>query len=77
MKYVIRIYYGVGMQRYIMNVQAEDENDADSRFEAYEYYMDVDPLGIISEVRFLQNEKEIKRRVRCWIGKTRSGSSAN
>ena len=65
MKYVIRIYYGIGMQRYIMNVPAEDENEANYRFEAFEFFMDADPLKIISEVRFLHNEKEIKRRVRC------------
>lgn len=65
MKYVIRIYYGIGMQRYIMNVPAEDENEANSRFESFEFFMDADPLKLISEVRFLHNEKEIKRRVRC------------
>ena len=62
--YYIRIYYGIGRWQYIINLRRDDIRDANLIFDEFFHFMEVDPIGLISEVRLIHDEHEVRREIR-------------
>lgn len=62
--YYIRIYYGIGKWNYIINLHRDDIRDANMIYDEFLHFMEVDPIGLISEVRLIHNEAQVRRDIR-------------
>lgn len=62
--FYVRIYYGFGKERYIINMTHDDIRDANLIFNEFFHFMQIDPIGLISEVRLIHNEAEVRREIR-------------
>lgn len=62
--YCIRIYYGIGRWQYVINLHLDDIRDANLIFDEFFHFMEVDPIGLISEVRLIHDEAEMRREIR-------------
>lgn len=62
--YYIRIYYGLGKWNYIINLRKDNIRDANLIYDEFRRFMEVDPIGLISEVRLLHDEAEMRRDIR-------------
>ena len=62
--YYIRIYYGIGKWQYVINLHRDDIRDANLIFDEFFHFMEVDPIGLISEVRLIHDEAEMRREIR-------------
>ena len=62
--YYIRIYYGLGKWNYIINLHKDNIRDANLIYDEFLRFMEVDPIGLISEVRLLHDEAEMRRDMR-------------
>ena len=62
--YYVQIYYGFGKDRYIIRMSHDDFRDANLLFDDFCHFMEVDPIGLISEIKILKNEAELRRRSR-------------
>ena len=62
--YYIRIYYGIGKWNYVINLHRDDIRDANMIYDEFLHFMEVDPIGLISEVRLIHNEAEVRRDIR-------------
>lgn len=62
--YYIRIYYGLGKWNYIIELHKDNIRDANLIYDEFLRFMEVDPIGLISEVRLLHDEAEMRRDMR-------------
>ena len=62
--YYIRIYYGIGGWQYVINLHRDDIRDANLICDEFIHFMEVDPIGLISEVSLFRDEAEIRREIR-------------
>lgn len=64
MKYEIRIYYGIRSQKYGLSIPSEYEHKATIIFYAFERFMNLDPLKLISEIELRDENRVIIRSFR-------------
>ena len=62
--YYVRIYYGLGRWQYIINFSRDDIREANLIYDQFLHFMEVDPIGLISEVRLIHDEAEMRRDIR-------------